>query len=146
VVLSILQFLTFNQNGVLSTLKLDGMLTEKVGESVKNYRELRKITREDMADRLGMTVSGYGKIERGETDVPLSRLEKISDVLGVSVSQILQFDAQQIFNISNNNMVQGAGNRADTINYHPDAFKDKYIEALERENELLRQKLNSGVK
>jgi transcriptional regulator with XRE-family HTH domain len=120
------------------------MLTEKVGESVKNYRELRKITREDMADQLGMTVSGYGKIERGETDVPLSRLEMIADVLGVSVSQILQFDAQQIFNISNNNLVQGAGNRAETIHYHPDSFKDKYIEVLERENALLRQKLEHG--
>jgi len=38
------------------------MLTERVGESLKNYRELRKITREDMADQLGMTVSGYGKL------------------------------------------------------------------------------------
>ena len=117
------------------------MLTTKVGESLKNYRELKKITREDMADQLGMTVSGYGKIERGETDVPLTRLEQISKVLGVSVSQILQFDAQQIFNISNNHLVQGAGNKAEEIHYHPDTFKDKYIEILERENERLRRAL-----
>jgi transcriptional regulator with XRE-family HTH domain len=117
------------------------MLTERVGESLKNYRELRKITREDMADQLGMTVSGYGKIERGETDVPLSRLEQISNVLGVSVSQILQFDAQQVFNISNNNLVQGAGNTAEQIHYHPDSFKDKYIDVLERENNRLRKLL-----
>jgi transcriptional regulator with XRE-family HTH domain len=88
-----------------------------------------------------MTVSGYGKIERGETDVPLTRLEQISKVLGVSVSQILQFDAQQIFNISNNNLVQGPGNKADEIHYHPDTYKDKYLQVLERENERLRKLL-----
>jgi transcriptional regulator with XRE-family HTH domain len=117
------------------------MLTSKVGESLKNYRELKKITREDMADQLGMTVSGYGKIERGKTDVPLTRLEQISKVLGVSVPQILQFDALQIFNISNNHLVQGAGNKAEQILYHPDSYKDKYIEILERENERLRKAL-----
>ena len=65
---------------------MESPLLSKVGESLKNYRELKNLSREDVADMLSMTSSGYGKIERGETDVPLSRLEQICNALGITLA------------------------------------------------------------
>ena len=50
-----------------------------------------------MAGELQMSTSGYGKIERGEIDLTLSKLFKISTVLGVSVTDVLFFDFNKFF-------------------------------------------------
>ncbi len=60
-----------------------------------------------MAAELGMTVSGYSKLERGEVDLTLTRLNEISNLLKVDLSQVLNFDESQVFNISNNSSING---------------------------------------
>jgi transcriptional regulator with XRE-family HTH domain len=40
-----------------------------IGAKIKNLRELRNYTQAYMADQLNMSVNGYSKIEREETDV-----------------------------------------------------------------------------
>ncbi len=62
----------------------------------------------------------------------------------VDVSQILNFDATQIFNISNNKLVQGIGAKAENMHFHGDDYKEKYIKLLEIEVERL-QKLTEKV-
>ena len=76
-------------------------------DNIKKFRELKNITREEFADKIEMSVSGYSKIERGEVDLTLTKLYKIAEILEVEVSQILNFDASQIFNVSNNKIVNG---------------------------------------
>lgn len=116
------------------------MEPEKISENIKKFRELKGLTREFVAVELEMSASGYSKIERGEIDLTISKLDKISKVLGVSVSQILNFDAQNIFNISNNNQVQGVQNSK--ITNYIDENTIKYIALLEQEN----QRLNEIIK
>lgn len=41
-----------------------------------------------MATRLNMSTNGYGSIERGETDISLSRIQQISRVLNVEVTEL----------------------------------------------------------
>lgn len=53
----------------------------KVGDNIKKLRELRNYTQQYLADQLEISLSGYGKIERNETDVSLSRLQQIADIL-----------------------------------------------------------------
>lgn len=105
--------------------------------NIKKFRELKSITRETMAAELGMSLSGYSKLERGEVDITLSKLGRIAQILGVSLEQLLNFDASQIFNVSNNQQVQGLGSQADTINFFGDDYKEKYIKMLEKEIERL---------
>jgi transcriptional regulator with XRE-family HTH domain len=105
----------------------------KIGENITKFRELRSFTREYIAGELKMSLSNYSKIERGEIDLTISRILEISKILEVDVSQILNFDATQIFNISNNKLVQGIGAKADTMNFHGDDYKEKYIYMLEQE-------------
>ncbi len=73
-----------------------------IGNKVKKLRELRNYTQEYMADRLGMSLTGYGKIERDEVDIPYKRLEQLSEALGVKTVDILNFDEKVILNFSNN--------------------------------------------
>lgn len=112
-----------------------------VGDAIKTYRELRKITREAMADMLDMSVSGYAKIERGETDLSITKLEKIAEILNVDITQILKFDTNQIFNITHNQTVQGTGTRAQSVHFHSDSHLDKYIKLLEAEVERLKEEV-----
>lgn len=108
-------------------------------ENIKKFRELKNITREELADKLEMSLSGYSKLERGEVDITLTKLYRIADILEVSVSQILNFDASQIFNVSNNQIVNGVEVK-EQINNYQDEYKDKYIKMLEAEVERLRGK------
>lgn len=106
-------------------------------ENIKKFRELKNLTRDQLAEKLEMSVSGYSKLERGEVDISLNKLYKIAEALEVSVSQILSFDASQIFNVSNNNNISGIGVKE--FYYYNDHYKDKYIKMLEMELERLKQ-------
>jgi transcriptional regulator with XRE-family HTH domain len=68
-------------------------------ENIKKFRELKNITREESADQLEMSLSGYSKLERGEVVLTITKMYRIAELLEVSVSQILNFDASQIFNV-----------------------------------------------
>lgn len=112
---------------------------KEIFENIKKFRDLKSITRETMAAELGMSVSGYSKIERGEVDLTLSKIQRIAIILSVSFEQLLNFDSSQIFNISHNHQVQGLGSHADTINFFEDDYREKYIKMLEGEVEQLRK-------
>lgn len=113
-------------------------MERNIGENIKKLRELKNITREQLASDLNMSLSNYSKIERSEIDLTISRLSEIANLLGVDVSQILNFDTSQIFNIHNNNLVQGAGAKAEHMHFHTDDYKDKYIKMLEEEVQRLK--------
>lgn len=58
---------------------------------------MKNLTREYVADELKMSTSGYGKIERGEVDLTISKLVKIAKVLDVSIEFIFKFDVSTFF-------------------------------------------------
>ncbi len=47
-----------------------------------------------MADQLGLSTTAYGDIERGKTDLTLSRLNQLAGVFGISLLALLS-DAEQ---------------------------------------------------
>lgn len=114
----------------------------QIHEKIKTLRELRNFTREYVAEELGVSVSGYSKIERGEVDLTLSKLEKLAKILNVEIAQILNFDVNQIFNLNNNNIVQAPGAKAENMNFYSDDYKEKYIKLLEDEINRLKIELN----
>ncbi|WP_163411331.1 helix-turn-helix domain-containing protein [Flavobacterium ajazii] len=61
--------------------------------NIKNIRELKNYTQEYMACQLGLTQSGYNKIEKGKTILGYNRLIKIAGVLEVSVDDIISFQS-----------------------------------------------------
>lgn len=70
----------------------------QVYDNIRKIRELKNLTREFVAAELKISTSGYGKIERGDVDLTVSKLVEISKVLGVSIEFILKFDVSIFFN------------------------------------------------
>ena len=79
----------------------------EIGIKVKKLRELRNFTQEYMAKNLDMTTSGYGKIERDESVVSYQKLEKIADILGIKIEDIINFNEKLVFNVMHNQTGNG---------------------------------------
>ena len=82
-----------------------------VHEKIRFLRQAKGWTQEEVADKLKMSQNGYGCIERGETDINLSRLEQIAGLYDIKWSELLGLDEKAVFNQS------GTKNK-DTQNYH----------------------------
>ena len=76
--------------------------TMSIGSKIKQLRELRNFTQAHMAERLNMSVGGYCKIEKDQTDVSLSKIEQIAAILETDLGTLLNFDSKQVFNQYNN--------------------------------------------
>jgi transcriptional regulator with XRE-family HTH domain len=72
-----------------------------VSEQIKLIRSLRGWTQENVADKLGISTYAYAKIERGETDVNLSRLEQIAQVMGIELQHLFGLNEKNVFNFTN---------------------------------------------
>ena len=64
---------------------------EKVGKNIKKAREKIGLTQEQVAEKAGIHVSYYSRIERGVVNPSLEVLESIAKVLKVKSSEILPF-------------------------------------------------------
>jgi transcriptional regulator with XRE-family HTH domain len=77
----------------------------EVHEKIRFLRESKDWSQEDMAGKLNMSVSGYSKIERGETKIALSKLKKVSEILGIDVMELMSLGEKNIYfvNIGDSN-------------------------------------------
>jgi len=78
-----------------------------IGQKIKKLRELKNFTQSHVATELGITQSAYSKIELGETEVSYSKLNKIAEVFGMSLEDIMTFNEQMIFNVMHNQTGNG---------------------------------------
>lgn len=58
-------------------------------ERIAQYRKSKGLTQKQMADKLGIAQVNYGKIENGKTELTLSKLAKISNILDVNIITLL---------------------------------------------------------
>jgi len=63
---------------------------KKIGNRIRKIRLAKGLTLANMGEELEMTTSAYAKIERGETNMPASRLIQIAAALDVNVSQLFE--------------------------------------------------------
>lgn len=61
----------------------------RIGRKIRQYRKLKGLTQEQLAELVGTNFSYIGKIERGEYNVKIHTLEKIANALEVSLSALL---------------------------------------------------------
>lgn len=69
--------------------KEQGNDTLKVSELLRQVRVAKNVTQVEMANRLGMSQNGYGKIERGQTYLTLTKIKEIAKALDISYSELL---------------------------------------------------------
>jgi transcriptional regulator with XRE-family HTH domain len=68
----------------------------QTGLKIRKLRELRGYTQEFMSKKLKLSLNGYGKVEREETDITLERLNEIAQILEVNTFDLLGFDENKL--------------------------------------------------
>jgi transcriptional regulator with XRE-family HTH domain len=58
----------------------------KLHEKIRYLRLQRGYSQENMAEVLGLSTTAYGDLERGKTELTVSRLEQIAAALGTSLT------------------------------------------------------------
>src|ERR1700709_1558780 len=69
---------------------------KSVGQNIRTIRHQRGWSQEDVANRLGISIPAFSKIETGVTDINLSRLEQIANIYEIDVVKILSMDAEDV--------------------------------------------------
>ena len=60
-----------------------------IGKKIKSLRQQKGWSQSDIADRLGISIPAFSKIESDITDINMSRLKQIANVLDVEVLELL---------------------------------------------------------
>ena len=103
-------------------------MIEHPEKKLKQLRELKNYTQEYMATELGLSTRAYSKIEAGETQLTINRLNEISRVLGIEPMEILGFDHNNIFN---NCTQEGDNSTMGTSTYFaPDKLMEQYEQRI----------------
>ena len=117
----------------------------KFHEKIRFMRQSKNWSQEDMADKLGMSVAGYAKIEQGKMDANFSKLEQIASVFGMNVVELLSFGEKNIICLIGDNSVnvsQIMGSSKD-LAFEIEKLKlmlEHKDAVLEHKDEMLKQK------
>lgn len=129
--------------------------SDKLRQNIRDIREDKHFTQADMAEKLGLSITGYAKIERGQSQINIERLQQISKVLEVSIAELIPFgdDGVVVFNNSNDNFSNSSnfslalGNpalEAEVANLRQIlAHKNEIIESRDREINVLKQQVET---
>lgn len=84
----------------------------KIGESIRRARLDKNYTQEYLAQKLSITPLAYGNMERGKTELTLTRLEEIAKVLDTTPESLLTVQDGFSINapVSNANVGNGSTN------------------------------------
>ncbi|MEK8016168.1 MAG: hypothetical protein VSS75_004810 [Candidatus Parabeggiatoa sp.] len=84
-----------------------------------------------------MSTHAYAKIERGETDVNLSRLQQIAKVMNIGLSQLFGLDEKNVFNLTCDHNSQCIDNNWNVNS--PSNDQIEYKHQLEKANLMIEQ-------
>ena len=117
------------------------MEANKILEKIVSERNKKGFSYENMADELGITVSGYRKIETGDTKLTVERLFKIASILDVSLSELLSLDKDVLHqhNHDNENVYQ---QKIDNFYQDSKDIYEKLIVSKDEQIDLLKNLLN----
>lgn len=73
------------------------ILYKQIGAKIAYYRKMRDLTQEALAQKIHISRSSIGRIERGKYNhnISLSLLMDIADGLGIELSMLVCFDEQE---------------------------------------------------
>ena len=113
----------------------------KLHDTIKLLRNKAGFSQDSIADVLGINQSSYAKIERGETELTLSRLQKIATLFNISVIELLTYDNNKEYGsliVNNNQNSIGVQN-----NYAAEVELKQEITDLKNRVKYLEERVNS---
>lgn len=113
----------------------------QIYEKIKLIRNLKGWSQEEIAHRLNIAASTYGSIERGETDVNLSRLQKIAQVFEMDLLELFSFGEGLKVSVfcENNNSINNWRILSNNDNLKELEFKDLLLKQKDIEINYLQQ-------
>lgn len=82
---------------------MERKLKKIAGQQLQLLRLEKNLTQEQMSEKLNLSTSAYCKIEYGETDLTLTRLDKIAKVLDISALALFSHISKNMHSYSDNN-------------------------------------------
>ena len=67
----------------------------ELSEKIKELRKKRDWSQEIVANKLNISLNSYGALERGETDIKLSRLEELARIFEADISFFFINDSEK---------------------------------------------------
>jgi len=116
-----------------------------IGQKIKKLRELKNLTQSHMAEEMGISQSAYSKIELGETEVSYNKLNRIAEILGMSIDEISTFNEQMIFNVMHNQTGNGFVVYKG-VSENEKRLYEEQIAQLKSENNYLKRVLDKMLK
>lgn len=73
-------------------------ITKIIGRRVRNYRTEKGLSQEKLAELSGCHPTYIGQVERGEKNVTLESIEKITSAMNISLSKLFEKIGEDDFN------------------------------------------------
>lgn len=105
-----------------------------IGSRIKKYREEKGIKQEFMAHELEISQSNYGRLEKDDSRLTVPKLQKIAEVLNISISILFGEKAASIIHENHGENTQQNGTMI--INNEKD-----HVQSLKEEITFLRKLL-----
>jgi transcriptional regulator with XRE-family HTH domain len=123
---------------------------ELIGENIRTLRKDNKIEIKQIASQLNITPQAFSNIENGKTDISVSKIIELANILKTSYSAILNISKNPTFNYY-------AENNSGGIQVQNQEFKELHtnditmlnllqqkLEFLQKQNELLLSKVKKS--
>jgi transcriptional regulator with XRE-family HTH domain len=104
-----------------------------LGTNIRLIRNLKRLSQEEVAEQLNMSVQAYGKLERNETAISVERLDQLAAIFKLTPEFIKEFDTERIFVSESFNTTKNSNNSSD----------NKLIDTLSLTVETLRKQLDA---
>jgi transcriptional regulator with XRE-family HTH domain len=117
-----------------------------IGHKIKKLRELKNLTQEHMAKSIGISQGAYSRMELGETEITYTKLEKISEELGMKPEEVIAFNESLVFNVMNNQTGNGLViNNNQMSDTEKNSFEQQIL-LLKEENSYLKTVIDGLLK
>ncbi|MEY3220390.1 MAG: hypothetical protein RIT27_1747 [Pseudomonadota bacterium] len=118
-------------------------------EKIRFFRRSKKLTQEQMAEKLNITPVAYSNIETGKSGVLMDRLEEIAKIMEVDLLDLLSLGEKNVIILhgDNSNSPLNLNSFLQNVNFSEKtdfiiAQKDKELELLKEQNTYLKEMIS----
>ena len=113
---------------------------KEIAERVRKMREFKGFSQDNLAHDLGLSLRQYQRLEKGEQEISISKLELIANILKVSPLEIFGINDKYIIENCNNS---GVGEHFTVNNVSEQLIRsyEDHILSLKKEIDLLTERL-----
>lgn len=117
---------------------------KKIGENIKKIRLSSSKESKEVSKDLNLSIAAYSNIERGVTDISISRILQIANYFNVHFSEILAIDNTTSYYFTPNNNSTGTQNNSQFSEQSSEGFNIA-IDQIIKENTYLKNQNNSLI-